>query len=87
MHWYPDAFGWLATIVCCFSYFRTASALRRWQAVAAAIWIGYGVAIHSAPVIGANALVASFALLPPRWLPRSAHAGSPASSLAGGSLP
>jgi hypothetical protein len=55
----PDALGWIATAVFSSSYFfRSGSALRRMQALAAFIWIGYGVAISSKPVVGANLIVA-----------------------------
>ena len=58
-----DALGWLATAVFSCSYlFRSGAALRRVQAAAALLWIGYGVAIASKPVIAANAIVASVAV-------------------------
>lgn len=54
-----DAIGWLATAVFSASYlFRSGAALRRVQALAALLWIGYGIAIASKPVIAANAIVA-----------------------------
>ena len=77
MHWFPDSFGWLATAFFCISYFSAASNLRRWQAAAAALWVTYGAAIHSLPVIVANLLVVGFALLPPRWLRRSPRTAAP----------
>ncbi len=69
----PDAIGWIATAVCCSSYFfRSGSTLRRVQALAALIWIGYGVAISSKPVVGANLMVAvgAFASTLKRGSPR-----------------
>jgi hypothetical protein len=54
-----DAIGWVATAVFSASYlFRSGAALRRVQALAALLWIAYGVAIASKPVIAANAIVA-----------------------------
>lgn len=50
--------GWTATAV--FSswyFFKEASTLRRIQAAAAILWVLYGVAIHSAPVVVANLIV------------------------------
>ena len=50
--------GWTATAVFSSSYFfKQASTLRRIQAAAATLWIVYGVAIHSAPVVVANVIV------------------------------
>jgi hypothetical protein len=54
-----EAIGWLATAVFSVSYlFRSGSALRRVQAVAAVLWIAYGIAIASKPVVVANLIVA-----------------------------
>ena len=78
MHWFPDSLGWFATAVFCISYFSAAATLRRWQAAAASLWVAYGAAIHSLPVIAANVLVAGFALLPPRWLRRAPRAATSA---------
>jgi hypothetical protein len=38
--------------------FRSGSALRRVQALAAVLWIAYGIAIASKPVVVANLIVA-----------------------------
>jgi hypothetical protein len=58
-----QALGWTATAVFASSYlFRGQAALRRIQAAAACLWIAYGVAIHAAPVVAANAIVAAAAL-------------------------
>jgi len=58
-----DAIGWLATLVFSASYlFRSGAALRRVQAVAALLWIAYGIAIASKPVIAANVIVAAAAV-------------------------
>lgn len=59
-----DTIGWIATAVFSASYFfRSASALRWVQALAACLWIGYGMTISSKPVIGANAIVAAGAIV------------------------
>jgi Bacterial inner membrane protein len=58
-----DLVGWLATAVFTSSYFSKQPAmLRRVQAVAASLWLTYGVMIHSVPVIVANAIVMAVAL-------------------------
>ncbi len=56
--------GWVATAVFAISYFcRQPVMLRRTQAVAAVLWIGYGLIIKAPPVIVANLVVAVMALL------------------------
>jgi len=58
-----DAIGWVATALFGASYFcKGPAALRRTQALAALVWIAYGVALKAAPVIVANLVVASLAL-------------------------
>jgi hypothetical protein len=58
-----DWVGWLATAVFVLSYrFRDQRTLRWIQAVAAVLWVGYGVARHAMPVVVANLLVAGMAL-------------------------
>jgi len=60
----PDLIGWIATAVFMVSYFvRGPIQLRRVQGVAAGLWAVYGVMIHSLPVIVANILVASVAIV------------------------
>ena len=55
--------GWLATAVFASSYaFRRPVILRRIQAVAALLWVIYGVAIDAMPVVVANLVVAGAAL-------------------------
>jgi hypothetical protein len=55
--------GWVATAVFALSYFcRQPALLRRTQAVAALLWIGYGLIIKAPPVIVANVVVAAIAL-------------------------
>jgi hypothetical protein len=56
--------GWTATAVFAVSYFcKRPEALRRVQALAALLWIGYGVLIGALPVIVANLVVAAMALV------------------------
>ena len=56
--------GWIATAVFAVSYFfRRPAALRRIQALAAVLWIGYGIIIKAPPVIVANVVVAVMAVL------------------------
>ena len=51
--------GWIATLVFSGSYLcRGKNALLLIQMIAATIWICYGVAIHSRPVVVANLVVA-----------------------------
>ena len=58
-----QSIGWVATAVFACSYlFRKPSSLRVVQAIAALLWIGYGVAIQATPVIVANVVVAGMAL-------------------------
>ncbi len=54
-----DALGWTATGIFSTSYFfKQPAALRKIQAGAALLWVVYGLAIHSAPVVAANLIVA-----------------------------
>lgn len=56
--------GWIATAAFGASYLcRKPMTLRRVQAVAAMLWILYGVIIKAPPVIVANVIVASLALV------------------------
>jgi hypothetical protein len=55
--------GWIATAVFAISYFcKQPATLRRIQAVAALMWIGYGLIIGAAPVVAANSVVAVLAV-------------------------
>jgi hypothetical protein len=55
---WPSVIGWTATAVFSSSYFfKEAATLRRIQAAAAALWVIYGVAIHSAQVVVADLIV------------------------------
>lgn len=56
--------GWIATAVFAVSYFcGRPAALRRIQALAALLWIGYGIIIKAPPVIVANMVVAAMAVI------------------------
>lgn len=56
--------GWIATAVFAVSYFcRRPAAMRRVQALAATLWIVYGITIKAPPVIVANLVVASIAII------------------------
>ena len=53
-----NVIGWTATAVFSSLYFfKEAATLRRIQAASASLWVLYGVAIHSAPVVVANLIV------------------------------
>ncbi len=68
-----EALGWVATAVFASSYlFRGEAVLRRMQAAAACLWMGYGIAIHAWPVVAANAIVATAAL----WSSRPRRRGA-----------
>jgi hypothetical protein len=57
-----EALGWVATALFVSSYFcKDPGTLRRVQAGAALVWIAYGLAIQSGPVIASNVLVAAIA--------------------------
>ncbi|MGC1871819.1 MAG: hypothetical protein WA700_12740 [Acidobacteriaceae bacterium] len=57
-------FGWIATGVQTVSYFvPKASTLKKIQAVAACVWIVYGIKMGASPVIAANLIVGAAALL------------------------
>jgi len=58
-----DWIGWIATAIFASSYFfKRPETLRRIQALAALLWICYGVLIHALPVIVANLVVAAVAV-------------------------
>jgi len=59
--------GWIATLVFAVSYlFKAPERLRRVQALAACLWIGYGIQMKSAPVVTANGIVAVMAIVSSR---------------------
>jgi len=58
-----DSIGWVATAIFSLSYFsRQPNRLRMIQALAACLWIAYGLFIHAMPVVIANVAVAGAAL-------------------------
>jgi len=58
-----EGLGWLATALFAGSYFcKTSSAMRRLQASAAFLWVGYGIWMNALPIIVANMIVAALAL-------------------------
>jgi hypothetical protein len=58
-----DGLGWLATALFAISYFcKTPRSMRRVQALAAILWVGYGMWMNALPVIVANTIVATLAL-------------------------
>jgi hypothetical protein len=58
-----ELIGWVATAIFVSSYlFKDPTALRRIQALAASLWVAYGVIIHATPVVVANLLVAAIAV-------------------------
>lgn len=58
-----ESIGWIATAAFASSYFwKSPDALRRVQALAALLWVVYGVMIHAMPVVAANVIVAAVAI-------------------------
>jgi hypothetical protein len=58
-----DGLGWVATALFAASYFcKTSRAMRRFQAAAALLWVGYGVWMNALPIIVANLIVATLAV-------------------------
>ncbi|HEU0176606.1 MAG TPA: hypothetical protein VFV58_20245 [Blastocatellia bacterium] len=56
--------GWIATAVFAVSYLcRRPAAMRRVQALAATLWIVYGITISAPPIIVANLVVAAVAII------------------------
>jgi len=55
--------GWVATAVFAASYFsKTSTVMRRLQALAALLWVGYGIWMNARPIIVANVIVAALAV-------------------------
>jgi inner membrane protein len=55
--------GWIATAIFASSYLcKQPAALRRLQALAALLWISYGLLIKALPVVAANVVVAVLAI-------------------------
>jgi hypothetical protein len=58
-----DWIGWIATAIFVSSYLcKDPAVLRRVQALAASLWIVYGLMLHATPVVVANLLVAGMAV-------------------------
>ena len=58
-----DGIGWVATALFASSYFfKTSRGMRRVQAVAALVWVSYGVLMSAVPIIVANVIVAVLAV-------------------------
>jgi hypothetical protein len=58
-----DGLGWAATALFASSYFfKTPRPMRRVQALAATVWVAYGVWMGALPIVVANVIVASLAL-------------------------
>jgi uncharacterized protein with PQ loop repeat len=58
-----DGLGWVATAFFAASYFcKTSRSMRRVQAAAALLWVGYGILMNAPPIVVANVIVASLAL-------------------------
>ena len=58
-----DWIGWIATAAFAASYFcKQPKMLRLVQALAALLWVGYGLLIHAIPVVVANVVVAGMAV-------------------------
>lgn len=63
-----DAIGWVASAVFASSYLcKEQRTLRLVQAVAALLWMTYGIALNALPVIVANAVVATMAVVSTFW--------------------
>ncbi|MDX6445624.1 MAG: hypothetical protein QOH71_2698 [Blastocatellia bacterium] len=68
--------GWVATALFAVSYFcKTSSSMRRVQALAALLWVGYGIWMNAPPIIVANVIVASLAVYSDWRQPRFSSAG------------
>jgi hypothetical protein len=58
-----DGIGWVATALFATSYLvKTTRMMRRVQALAALLWVAYGVWMNAPPIIVANVIVATLAL-------------------------
>ncbi|MCM3870813.1 MAG: YgjV family protein [Pyrinomonadaceae bacterium] len=72
-----DGLGWLATALFAVSYFcKSLRSMRRVQALAAVLWVGYGIWMNALPVIVANTIVATLALYSDWKQPRLRNANS-----------
>ena len=76
-----DALGWTATTVFVGSYFaRDPRTLRLMQAGGALLWLAYGLVLQALPVIVANLIVASVAVVSSRQESAAGSRRSAASS-------
>ena len=58
-----DGLGWVATALFAVSYFcKSTRSIRRVQASAALLWVGYGIWMDALPIIVANVIVAVLAV-------------------------
>jgi uncharacterized protein with PQ loop repeat len=63
-----DSIGWVASAVFAASYLCKDQRTLRWvQAVAALLWMTYGILLNAKPVIVANAVVALMAVVSTFW--------------------
>jgi hypothetical protein len=79
-----DWIGWVATAIFLASYAcKEQSRLRKVQAAAALVWVGYGLLLQALPLIVANLLVATVAVYSSRSPAESGASGSDAVTPAG----
>lgn len=58
-----DGLGWVATALFAASYLcKSSRSIRRVQASAALLWVGYGIWMNALPIIVANVIVAVLAV-------------------------
>jgi hypothetical protein len=58
-----DGLGWVATALFAVSYLcKSTRSIRRVQASAALLWVGYGIWMNALPIIVANVIVAVLAV-------------------------
>lgn len=73
-----DGLGWVATALFAASYFcKTSRAMRRFQAAAALLWVGYGVWMNALPIIVANLIVATLAVYSDLKQPQLSNSDNP----------
>jgi len=73
-----DGLGWVATALFAASYFcKTSRAMRRFQAAAALLWVGYGVWMNALPIIVANLIVATLAVYSDLKQPQLSNTDNP----------
>jgi hypothetical protein len=71
-----EVLGWMATALFAASYFsKTSRAMRRLQASAALLWVGYGIWMNALPIIVANVIVGALAIYSDWKQPRFSSAG------------